>query len=119
MAFFVLAGGGFVVCARGPLGLIVPAATVQGFGQGGLIALAMTAIVLRSADADIAAGLSSMVQGVGYTLASLGPLLLGLIRERTGSYAGSALLFVVLGIAGAVCAYGAGRDLRIGPPEPQ
>ena len=62
-------------------------AVLQGVGQGGLIAVAMTAIVLRSPDAHVAAHLSGMAQCVGYLLAAIGPLIVGLIRDWTGSFA--------------------------------
>jgi CP family cyanate transporter-like MFS transporter len=45
-------------------------AIVLGLGQGGTFSLALTLIVLRSRDAHVAANLSSMAQGIGYTLAS-------------------------------------------------
>ncbi|MGO8078130.1 hypothetical protein AB9F41_37990, partial [Rhizobium leguminosarum] len=66
-------------------------------GQGGLIAAAMTTIVLRSRDPDVAAHLSGMAQCVVYLLAAIGPLIVGLIRGWTGSFSwcanGSAVLF--------------------------
>jgi len=43
---------------------------LQGIGQGGLIAVALTVIVLRARDAHVAAQLSSMAQCVGYLLAA-------------------------------------------------
>ncbi len=113
VAFFIVAVAGFTACVFAPLSLVVLSATVQGFGQGGLIALAMTAIVLRTADARTAAALSSMAQSIGYALASVGPLLLGVLRGQTGSYAASTLLIAALGAVGAVSAYAAGRDRTI------
>ncbi len=89
-------------------------AVLQGFGQGGLIAVAMTLIVLRSPDAHVAAHLSGMAQGVGYVLAAIGPLLVGLIRDWTGSFDAAAILFVALGLAAAFMGFGAGRALHVG-----
>lgn len=100
--------------------LFAPASTVlvwavlQGIGQGGLIAAAMTVIVLRSPDSHVAAHLSGMAQGVGYVLAALGPLLVGLIRGWTGSFSETAILFVVLGAGAAVMGAGAGRARHVG-----
>ncbi|KQU76162.1 MFS transporter [Aminobacter sp. DSM 101952] len=88
-------------------------AILQGIGQGGLIAAAMTLIVLRSPDSHIAAHLSGMAQGVGYVLAAVGPLLVGLIRGWTGSFSASAVLFVVLGLGAAAMGLGAGRTLHV------
>lgn len=89
-------------------------AILQGIGQGGLIAAAMTLIVLRSPDSHVAAHLSGMAQGVGYVLAATGPLLVGLIRGWTGSFSASAFLFVALGIGVAIMGLGAGRALHVG-----
>ncbi|MCM2397962.1 MFS transporter [Rhizobium sp. S95] len=92
-----------------PLSTIWIWAVLQGIGQGGLIAVAMTAIVLRSPDSHVAAHLSGMAQFIGYLLAAIGPLLVGLIRSWTGSFSASALLFVALGLGAAINGWGAGR----------
>lgn len=116
VVFFALAVAGFAACVFAPLDLALVSVTAQGFGQGGLIALAMTAIVLRSADARVAAALSAMAQGVGYTLAAAGPLCVGVLRGVTGGYGAAALLFAGLGAAGAACAYKAGRPRVLAAP---
>jgi CP family cyanate transporter-like MFS transporter len=92
-----------------PLSTVWIWAVLQGIGQGGLIAVAMTAIVLRSRDAHVAAHLSGMAQCVGYLLAAIGPLVVGLIRGWTGSFAWCAVLFVVLGAGAAINGWSAGR----------
>ncbi len=83
-------------------------AALQGVGQGGLIAVALTVIVLRARDSHVAAQLSGMAQCVGYLLAAAGPLLVGLIHGWTGGFAWSAVLFVLLG-AGAAARTEAGQ----------
>lgn len=90
-------------------------AVLQGIGQGGLIAVALTVIVLRARDAHVAAQLSSMAQCVGYLLAAIGPLVVGLIHGWTGSFAWSAVLFVLLGAGTAVNGWFAGRALHVEP----
>jgi hypothetical protein len=62
----------------------------------------MTTIVLRSRDPHVAAHLSGMAQCVGYLLAAVGPLIVGLIRGWTGSFAWCAVLFVALGARGGL-----------------
>ncbi|MET3790084.1 CynX/NimT family MFS transporter [Aquamicrobium terrae] len=89
-------------------------AVLQGIGQGGLIAAAMIVIVLRSSDSHVAAHLSGMAQGVGYVLAAIGPLFLGLIRSWTGSFDAAALLIVALGLGAGLAGAGAGRALHVG-----
>jgi len=92
-----------------PLSTVWVWAVLQGIGQGGLIAVAMTTIVLRSRDPHVAAHLSGMAQCVGYLLAAIGPLVVGLIRGWTGSFAWSAVLFVALGAGAAINGWNAGR----------
>ena len=88
-------------------------AVLQGMGQGGLIAVVMTVIVLRSRDAHVASHLSGMAQCVGYLLAAIGPLLVGLIRDWTGGFAWCAVLFVLLGCGAAFNGWLAGRRLHV------
>jgi CP family cyanate transporter-like MFS transporter len=57
-----------------------------GIAQGATLSLALLAIVLRSADADTAAALSGMSQSGGYLLASLGPLVMGLLHSATDGW---------------------------------
>lgn len=90
-------------------------AVLQGMGQGGLIAVALMVIVLRARDAHVAAQLSGMAQCVGYLLAAIGPLLVGLIHGWTGGFAWSAVLFVLLGVGTAVNGWFAGRALYVEP----
>jgi CP family cyanate transporter-like MFS transporter len=96
-----------------PLSTVWFWAILQGIGQGGLIAVAVTTIVLRSRDPPVAAHLSGMAQCVGYLLAAVGPMVVGLIRGWTGSFAWCAVLFVALGIGAAINGWGAGRALYV------
>lgn len=97
-----------------PLSTVWLWAVLQGIGQGGLIAVALTVIVLRSRDAHVAAHLSGMAQCVGYLLASIGPLIVGLIRSWTGGFGWTAVLFVLLGLAAAINGWQAGRTGHVG-----
>lgn len=96
-----------------PLSLVWLWAPLLGIGQGGLFAAAMMLMVLRSPDARAAAGLSGMAQGVGYVLASGGPLLVGLLHAWTGGFDAAAGLFVALGVGIALSGLGAGRAGQI------
>lgn len=71
-------------------------AVLLGLGQGGLFSMALSLLALRSPDPHVAAHLSGMAQGVGYALASLGPLSVGLIRDQTHSLWPLGLLFVLI-----------------------
>lgn len=96
-----------------PLSTVWLWAILQGIGQGGLFAIAMTVIVLRSPDSHVAAHLSGMAQGVGYVLAATGPLLVGVLHSATGSFAAAGWLFAALGITAAASGWGAGRAMYV------
>ena len=108
-AMALTAAIGFLGMLFGPNELVWEFSILQGIGQGGLFALALTVIVLRSPDAHIATHLSSMAQSVGYTLAALGPLLIGILHNLTGGYAASGWLFTILCLGAAISGWGAGR----------
>ncbi len=76
---------GLFGCLYAPIAGLWGWAVLLGLGQGGTFALALTLIVLRSKDAHVAANLSSMAQGVGYTLASMGPFAVGLVHDLSGA----------------------------------
>jgi MFS transporter, CP family, cyanate transporter len=97
-----------------PLSTVWVWAVVQGLGQGGLIAIAMTIIVLRSPNAHVASHLSGMAQCIGYMLAATGPLLVGLVHSITGNFAATAALFVLLGLGAGLFGWGAGRSIHVG-----
>jgi CP family cyanate transporter-like MFS transporter len=82
---------------------------VLGLGQGGTFSLALTLIVLRSRDAHVAANLSSMAQGIGYTLASMGPFAVGIVHDLTGGWSAVGWIFGVIGVAATIAGLGAGR----------
>jgi CP family cyanate transporter-like MFS transporter len=109
----LIAVGALIGLLFAPLSTVWLWAALQGIGQGGLIAAAMTVIVLRSRDPHVAAQLSGMAQCVGYLLAALGPLVVGLIRDRTGSFAWCAALFLVLGAIAAFNGWRAGRAIYV------
>ncbi|WP_448610516.1 CynX/NimT family MFS transporter [Geodermatophilus sp. URMC 60] len=54
----------------------------------GTFAMVLTLIGLRARTPETTAALSTVVQGWGYVLAAGGPLLVGVLRGATGSYAG-------------------------------
>ena len=88
-------------------------AMLQGFGQGGLFAVALLFIILRAPNPHTAAQLSAMAQGVGYVLAAFAPLLVGVLHDATGSFAATAPLFMLLGLACAASGLGAGRNRHV------
>ncbi|WP_442109413.1 CynX/NimT family MFS transporter [Pseudomonas sp. NUPR-001] len=109
----LLALAGLFGCLYAPLDGLWGWAIVLGLGQGGTFALALTLIVLRSSDAHVAANLSSMAQGVGYTLASMGPFAVGLVHDLTGGWNAVGWIFAVLGVGAIAFGLKAGRNLHV------
>jgi len=89
-------------------------AVVLGLGQGANFGLALVFIGLRSANANIAARLSSMSQSVGYTLAAGGPLLAGLVRQWSSAAEGQVVLFSAIAFLALLCGLVAGAQRTIG-----
>lgn len=108
---FTLAG--LMGCIFGSMDLVWVWAVLLGIGQGASFAVALTLIVLRSADAHVAAHLSGMAQSIGYTLASGGPLMVGLLHDWFGGWSEVGLLFACIAILSMVFGLGAGRALLV------
>jgi CP family cyanate transporter-like MFS transporter len=69
-----------------------------GIGSG-LFPVALTLIGLRTRTAGHTAALSAFMQGIGYIVAGLGPVLFGALFGATGSWGGPmVVLFVALGL---------------------
>jgi CP family cyanate transporter-like MFS transporter len=105
--------GGLFGCLYAPIEGLWGWAILLGLGQGATFALALTLIVLRSRDAHVAANLSGMAQGIGYTLASMGPFAVGLVHDLTGSWTALGWIFGTVGIAAILAGLGAGRSLYV------
>lgn len=114
----------FVGCAAaGWLGVILaPTAApylwvlLLGFGQQASFPLALTMIVLRGGALTSTAGLSTLVQSVGYLIAAVAPLAIGALHDLTGSW--TPALIVVLGLLGPQLLFGmaAARDRKVAQP---
>lgn len=81
-----------------------------GLGMGGAFAIAVLLLVLRTRSSREAAALSGMAQGVGYTVASAGPALVGVLYQYSHGWQGAALLFIAMCVVGWIMGMGAGRD---------
>ena len=105
---------GLLGCLFAPLAGVWAWAVVLGLGQGGSFSVALLLIVLRARDVPTAARLSGMSQGVGYSVAALGPLGVGLLHDLTGGWAVVGAFFVLIAAAAAAAAAVAGRPRVIG-----
>jgi MFS transporter, CP family, cyanate transporter len=87
-----LAGAGF-----GPAGLAPGFMILLGLGQGACLGLGIYYTMARASDPVAAASLSAFAQGIGYLIASAGPLLIGFLHTATGGW--TVPVAVLLGIA--------------------
>ncbi|TMQ94175.1 MFS transporter [Actinomadura soli] len=105
---------GFAGATWAPIESIWGWAIVLGLGQGLGFASALSFIGLRAHDAQVAAQLSGMAQGIGYVLASLGPLAIGALHDATDGWTvpmtGVLLVCAVMALPGLA----AGRNRSIG-----
>ena len=69
--------------------------------------------VLRTRRVTETARLSAMAQSAGYVICAFGPLLVGLMRDATGSWTGPLTLLLLLLLPQLWCGVLAGRDRRI------
>jgi CP family cyanate transporter-like MFS transporter len=113
VVLMLLTLAGLFGCLYAPMSGVWGWAVVLGLGQGGMFAIALTLIVLRSPDSHVAASLSSMAQGIGYTIASCGPLAVGLVHDWTGGWNAVGWIFGIVGAAAILAGVGAGRALQV------
>lgn len=101
-----------------PAGAAIAVGLVLGLSQGVTIALALWFIIARAADAAVAGALSGMAQGVGYLVATAGPLSFGLLHAATGGWALPVGLLSVLTALTGVPALVAARPVLVGSGRP-
>jgi len=98
-------------CLWAPLGMAPFWVLVLGVSQGSCLGLAIFFMLARAPDAGVAASLSAFSQSVGYLVASVGPLMVGLLHSATGSWNIPVALLLVLCAAELATGLLAGRPL--------
>lgn len=114
---------GFVACiAAGWIGVIVAPMSVPylwvvllGFGQNAAFPLALTLIVLRGGTVTSTAGLSTLVQTVGYLIAAVAPLAIGAVHDITGSWTPALFVLLALLVPQLLVGLAAARDRTVAP----
>lgn len=84
--FMMLVLVGLMGMLIGPIKVIYAWSAIFGLGFGGMFSVAMALLVLRSPTPQVAASLSGMAQGVGYVIAAMAPLIVGVLHEYTGDW---------------------------------
>jgi MFS transporter, CP family, cyanate transporter len=109
VAAVVATGAGLVGAAFGPLATVGPFVFLLGLGQGATLGLAIFYTMARAADPATAASLSAFAQGIGYLLATSGPLLIGYLHAVTGGWTIPVLALLVVVVLQLIAGWLAGR----------
>lgn len=88
-------------------------AALAGLGAGAGIVLALSLFGLRTRNERDAASLSGMTQCIAYSIAAMGPLLLGILHDSTGSWTAPLLVLLAVGLVQLPLAHLAGRPLFV------
>ncbi len=111
-----VAGGVSALMAIAMLGLVLAPTlvlvwiVVAGAASGSGLVVALTLMAQRARTADDAAALSGMVQGVGYLVAALGPILAGVLLDATGAWQWIVAVVLAAAVVQGAAALLAGRD---------
>jgi MFS transporter, CP family, cyanate transporter len=101
---------GFLGFLVGPHSVAFLWVVILGIGQGAQFGLALLMIVLRSADGNVAAKVSSMANAGGYMIAAAGPLVMGILHSATGGWWYPIAFLIIANLFAFVMGYGAAHD---------
>lgn len=104
---------GVIGLMTGQMFLIIISVILIGVGCGSGFSLSMMFFTLRTKDGMGASNLSGMAQSIGYLLAAIGPVLIGVLQDVFNSW--TIPLLLLLGTASIICIVGilAGRKVII------
>jgi MFS transporter, CP family, cyanate transporter len=102
-------GAGLAAAVFGPVQLAAPAIVVLGLGQGATLGLGIFYTMARAPEPVTAASLSAFAQGIGYLIASAGPLVIGFLHDATGGWAVPGLALLAVAVLQLITGWLAGR----------
>jgi CP family cyanate transporter-like MFS transporter len=105
--------GGLAGAAFGPLAAAAPFMFLLGLGQGATLGLGIFYTMARAPDPVTAASLSAFAQGIGYLIASTGPLLLGYLHAVSGGWTIPVIALLIVAVAQLITGWLAGRALTV------
>jgi CP family cyanate transporter-like MFS transporter len=105
----IATGAGLAGAIFGPASAAVPVILLLGLGQGATLGLGIFYTMARAPDPVTAASLSAFAQGVGYLIASTGPLLVGFLHDATGAWTVPGLVLLVVAALQLVAGWLGGR----------
>ncbi|PSJ47475.1 hypothetical protein C7H85_01165 [Zobellella endophytica] len=92
-------------------------ASLIGMGCGGSLSLALSFFVLRADNTAQATALSAMAQSIGYLLAALGPVALGVLRDLSGAWQWALGLMLVLQLMQLGFGWFSARPVNVVPDQ--
>ena len=104
---------GYTLLFANHSGALTLAVILMGIGQGACISLALMFFALRTKHASDAAALSGMAQSIGYALAALGPIGLGLLHDAAGSWAWPITVMAASGFVMTLFGLASGRKRQV------
>jgi MFS transporter, CP family, cyanate transporter len=93
----------------GPATLAAGFIVLLGLGQGATLGLGIFYTMARAPDPVTAASLSAFAQGVGYLIASAGPLTIGFLHDATGGWTVPGLVLLAVAVLQLITGWLAGR----------
>jgi MFS transporter, CP family, cyanate transporter len=93
----------------GPVAGVAPFTLLLGLGQGATLGLGIFYTMARAPDPVTAASLSAFAQGIGYLIASTGPLVIGFLHDVTGGWVAPGLVLLAVCVATVIVGWLAGR----------
>jgi CP family cyanate transporter-like MFS transporter len=109
VALVACVGAILVAILYGPLSWAYAFCALLGVGMGSVFAVALTFQVIRARTHETAARLSSMAQAFGYIIASIGPLVLGLVSKWPDARLASTIWLLIITAITMVAGALAGR----------
>ena len=109
----VATGIGLVGAFFGPASAAVPVMLLLGLGQGATLGLGIFYTMARAPDAVSAASLSAFAQGIGYLIASVGPLGIGFRHGATGGWLAPGLALHAVAVLPLITGWQGGRAMTV------
>jgi MFS transporter, CP family, cyanate transporter len=105
----IATAAGLAGAVFGPAAGVAPFTLLLGLGQGATLGLGIFYTMARAPDPVTAASLSAFAQGIGYLIASTGPLVIGFLHDVTGGWAAPGLVLLAVCVATIIVGWLAGR----------
>ena len=97
----------------GPAVLAVGFMILLGLGQGATLGLSIFYTMARAPEPVTAASLSAFAQGVGYLIASAGPLTIGFLHDATGGWTVPGAVLLAVAVLQLITGWLAGRAATV------